>query len=120
MVPFGAVLILLIIFGSITTVILGLVYLRNKNKERMLIMEKEIDPEMLKTELKPSGYISLKVGVFLIGLAVGIIVGALLVNYTFIFPDEQVSYFSSIFLFGGLSLILSNFIGKSKKDAVKK
>ena len=107
---------MLIIFGSITTVILGLVYMKNKNRERMLIMDKEIDPSLLKTEFQPTGNVSVKIGIFLIGIAIGIVVGSLLASYTYIFPDEQVSYFSSIFLFGGLSLILANFVGKSPKE----
>jgi len=114
--PLGAVLILLVIFGSITSIILGLAYLNARNKERTMIIEKGIDPAMFKEEDKTSKTILIRTGIFLIGLAVGIIVGGLAAaNLYGVFPYEGVSYFASIFLFGGISLLIGSYIGKSNK-----
>ncbi|MFO7657701.1 MAG: DUF6249 domain-containing protein [Bacteroidales bacterium] len=113
--PIGAVLILLVIFGSITGIILGLMQLRNRNQERMAIIEKGADPALFEHEFKSNGNLALKAGIFLIGIALGIIMGNLLYYYTNAFQNENVAYFSSIFLFGGLSLLLGAYIDKKKK-----
>jgi predicted MFS family arabinose efflux permease len=115
MAPLGAVLILLVIFGSITSVILGLVYLKNKNRERMIMMEKGVDASIFKEEFRNTGNFSLKTGIFLIGIALGIIFGAIAAQ-SYIFPHEEASYFSAIFLFGGISLIVGSLVDKKRKN----
>ena len=107
----GGVIIVFIIFASITGLILGVLYLRNRNQERIKILEKGADPSILKSEPVKGTKVSLKIGIFLIAIAIGIIVGSLIANYTYIFPDNGVAYFSSVFLFGGLSLLIVQFIG---------
>lgn len=111
----AGVIIVLIIFASITGVILGVIYLRNRYNERMKVIEKGADPSILKSELQVKGKLLLKVGIFLIGIAIGIIVGSTVANYTYIFPESGVAYFSSIFLFAGISLLINQFIGEKKK-----
>ena len=113
--PMGGVIIVFIIFASITGLILGVIYLRNRNQERIKILEKGADPSILKSEIRKGGKVSLKIGIFLIAIAIGIIVGSIIANYTYIFPESAVAYFSSIFLFGGLSLLIVQFIG-NKND----
>ena len=113
--PMIGVFIVLIIFSSITAIILGLVYLRNRHHERTKLMEKGADPAILKSELSSKGKLPLKIGIILISIAIGIIVGSIIANYTFIFPEDGVAYFSSIFLFGGLSLLITQFIGEKQK-----
>jgi hypothetical protein len=109
--PMVGVIIVFIIFASITGLILGVIYLRNRNQERMKILEKGADPSILKSEIRRGGKVSLKIGIFLIAIALGIIVGSIIANYTYIFPESAVAYFSSVFLFGGLSLLIVQFIG---------
>jgi hypothetical protein len=110
MVPFGAVLILLVIFGSIVTLILGAVYMKNKNRERMAILAKGVDPSMFKDDFKMSKNTSLKLGILFISIAIGIIVGYFVeCNY---FVPEGVAYFSCIFLFGGLGVLTGAIIDK--------
>ena len=101
------VIIVLIIFSSITGVILGIIYLRNRYNERMKVLEKGADPSILSSEQGSKGKLPMKVGIFLIGIAAGIIVGNIIANYTFMFPEDEVAYFSSIFLFGGISLLIT-------------
>ena len=110
MVPLGAVLILLVIFGSITTLILGSVYLRGKSKERMKILEKGADPSIFNEEFKPVRNTNLKLGILLISIALGIIAGYLISDIYYV--PEGVAYFSSIFMLGGLGLLLGFFIDK--------
>lgn len=105
------VIIVFIVFASITGLILGVIYLRNRNQERMKVLEKGADPSILKSEYGKGGKVLLKIGIFLIAIAIGIIVGSLIANYTYIFPENAVAYFSSVFLFGGLSLLIVQLIG---------
>jgi len=115
MAPMGGVIIVFIIFASITGLVLGVIYLRSRNQERIKILEKGADPSILKSEIGRGGKVSLKIGIFLIAIAIGIIVGSLIANYTYIFPESGVAYFSSIFLFGGLSLLITQFIGNKNE-----
>ena len=107
----SGVVIVLIVFASITGIILGVIYLRNKSQERLKVIEKGADPSILTTELKKSSKLPIKIGIFLIGIALGIILGSIIANYTYIFPESEVAYFSSIFLFGGLGLLATQLIG---------
>lgn len=108
MVPFGAVLILLVIFGSIVTLVLGATHLRNKNRERMAILANGADPNLLKDNYKPSKNTNLKLGILFIAVAIGIILGYVIeLNY---FIPEGVAYFSSIFMLGGLALLIGSVI----------
>ena len=115
MAPAATVLIILIIFGSIPALILGLVHLRNRNKERMAIIEKGADPSILATPCKPSANLTLRGGIFLIGLAIGIITGGLIAEYTYLFANDELAYFASIFFFGGASLLLASYLDKATR-----
>jgi len=113
MVPIGAVLILLVIFGSLVTLILGAVHMKNKNKERMAILANGADPSLLKDDYKPAKNSGLKLGILFISIALGIILGFIFESNYFI--PEGVAYFSAIFLFGGFGLLIGSFIDKSSE-----
>lgn len=100
------ILVLLIIFGFIY----GIVYLGVKRKERQAMIDKGVDPSVF-TDLRP-GMAGIRYGLLLIGVAVGILVGNILDATTVL--EEEVSYFSMIFLFGGLALLISYFIEKQQ------
>ena len=55
----------------------------------------------------------LGLGMFLVGIALGTLIGALLVIYTTL--PEGVSYSSMIIFFGGLSLVIFYLIDKKKQ-----
>ena len=55
---------------------------------------------------------TLKIGMLLVGIALGILIGSIIDEYTTL-PSE-VGYFSMIFLFGGLALIANSLIEKKK------
>ena len=102
------VLILGVIFGSIVM----LVYLNIRKKERMSLIEKGADASIFAT--KPESSPTLKWGIFLTGLAIGLLIGNLLEAFTTLRPE--VAYFSMIFLFGGLGLVIYYAIDKKKEQ----
>lgn len=101
------VLVLAIIFGSI----LAIVYLGIRRKERMAMMEKGVDATMFVTPQRKSAY-SLKYGIMLIGVALGILIGKILATTEAFMYEEEAAYFSMIFLFGGLGLVIYHFLAK--------
>ncbi len=108
MLDLTAVLVLGVIFGSIVM----LVYLNIRKKERMSLIEKGADASIFVTKSESSP--SLKWGIFLTGLAIGLLVGNLLETYANMRPE--VAYFSMIFLFGGLGLIIYYITDQKKKS----
>ncbi|MCK5839594.1 MAG: hypothetical protein KAG99_07085 [Bacteroidales bacterium] len=94
---------------SFFALVLGIVYLTIRKKERMVMIEKGVDPSIFVT--KTWEFPSLKWGMFLIGLGVGLIIANLLVNNYIM--NEEAAYFSMIFLFGGIALVISYFVGKN-------
>jgi hypothetical protein len=87
------------------------VHLTTRNKERLALIEKGADPELFKQKSEPkSGYETFKIGLFLVGIALGIVAGYFLAESGM---GEGAAYFSMIFLFGGIALVAS-FLLKGK------
>lgn len=105
------VFVLTIIFGTI----LAIVYLSIRRKERMAMMEKGVDAAMFVTPRRKSAY-SLKYGIMLIGVALGILIGKILATTEAFMYEEEAAYFSMIFLFGGLGLVIYYFLSKKMND----
>jgi len=101
------VLVTAIIFGFVYNVIFILV----RKKERMAMLEKGVDTSFFITKPQTSQQ-ALKFGLLFIGVAIGILLGSIL-SATTVLPEEA-SYFSMIFLFGGIGLVINYFI--EKKD----
>lgn len=88
-----------LIFGSLY------VHLSTRNKERLALIEKGASPELFKLKNEShSGYASFKSGLFFIGIGLGIVAGYFLSNAGM---QEEAAYFSMIFLFGGIGLVIS-------------
>jgi hypothetical protein len=86
-------------------------YMRKfKNLERMAIIEKGLDANLFKNELRASG--ALRAGLLLIGAGLGFLMGYWLDSS---FDMEEVGYFSMLFVFGGLGLLLAYFIEERKQ-----
>jgi ABC-type Fe3+-siderophore transport system permease subunit len=98
------IFVLAIIFGFIY----GIVYLAIRKKEKMAMLDKGVDPAIFNVE-KPN-IATIRYGLLLIGVAIGILLGNILEATTSL--DEEVSYFSMIFLWGGLALVISHFVEK--------
>jgi hypothetical protein len=100
-----------IAFIALFATVFGIMYmfLTTRNKERLALIEKGADASLFKTgkgEVKSLGWskFTLKTGMFFMGIAVGIIAGALLSNARIL--NEAANYMSMILFFGGLSLVL--------------
>jgi hypothetical protein len=106
------IFVLLIIFGFVYAVI----HLSIRRKERMTMLEKGADPSIFNVENKGSKMATLKWGMILIGLACGLLLGRILEVYGIFYQAEEVGYFSMLFLFGGIALVISYFIEKASKS----
>jgi len=95
------------------------VFLTTRHKERKALIEKGANANLFYSEKQNFNWswswskFTLKIGMFFMGIALGIIGGALATNFSRI--NEPVLYFSSIFFFGGLSLVLYYIIMDRKK-----
>ena len=98
------------VFGIIPLI----VFLVHRHKERQALIEKGMNMSLLVGDKKCSTLQSLKYGILLIGLATGILVGNILDAYTDL--NEEVAYFSMIFLFGGLALLIFYALAKKQEE----
>ena len=76
-----------------------------------MLIEKGTNPP----ETKPDFLIfsSLKFGTFFIGIGLGIFIAYILTVTTNL--SEEVAYFSMIFLFGGIALVIHHLVDKKTK-----
>ncbi len=88
------------------------IYITARNRERMSMIDKGVDPSIFTAKRNYSN-MTLKFGMLLVGVALGILVGSLIDEYTTL--PEEVGYFSMIFLFGGLALIANSIMENKKK-----
>lgn len=113
MVEITPIAITAIVFGTIY----GLFFLFVRRRERLTMMEKGYDPALFAVE-KPSGrFSSLKFGMLFIGVGAGILFGNILTVTTAL--NEEVSFFSMTFLFGGAALVLNYLIETKERKANK-
>lgn len=111
----------LIGFIAFFATVFGIIYVHytTRNKERMALIEKGADAGLFNTGKEGQRFtfawskFTLKIGMFFIGIALGIIAGAIL-TYAGIL-HEDVNYASMICFFGGLSLVLFYIIDKKSK-----
>lgn len=91
--------------------IYGVIQLFVRRKERMILIEKGANPP----EVKPDLFLfsSLKFGLFFIGIGIGVLIANILTVTTTL--NDEVSYFSMIFLFGGLALVIHHLLDKKNK-----
>ena len=109
----GEVLIPISVFAAIFGIFY--VYISARNKERMSMIEKGADASMFVTKRKYVA-MTLKIGMLLVGVALGILMGSIINEYTTL--PAEVGYFSMIFLFGGIALIANSIIEKKTRDEV--
>lgn len=108
------VFVLAIIFGFSYAVI----YLIVRKKERMALLERGVDASFFINPVKQQSFIALKFGLLFIGLAIGIFAGGLLNHLTPM--DQEESYFSMIFLFGGLGLVINHYMEKAERAEMER
>lgn len=104
----GQILIPLIIFSTIFGIFY--VFLTTRNKERLALIEKGADASLFNTGKKSAiGSIILNLALLAIGIGVGVLGGAALEGAGM---DSDVSFPASIFIFGGVGLVISFFINR--------
>jgi hypothetical protein len=111
----------LIAFIALFATIFGIMYVfyTTRNKERLALIEKGADASLFKTGKEGQrfsfswGKLSLKIGMLAMGIAVGIIIAAILAQANVL--DEHALYPALIFFFGGLSLVLFYLIDRKNK-----
>jgi hypothetical protein len=111
----------LIAFIALFATIFGIMYVHytTRNKERMALIEKGADASLFNTGKEGVKFnfswskFTLKIGMLFMGIALGIIAGAIL-SYAGVL-DEDANYPSMIFFFGGLSLVLFYVIDRKNK-----
>jgi F0F1-type ATP synthase membrane subunit c/vacuolar-type H+-ATPase subunit K len=111
----------LIAFIALFATVFGIMYVHytTRNKERLALIEKGADASLFNTGKEGKSIISwgkftLKIGMLLIGIGLGIIAGAIL-DSAAVFPSEAAGYFSMVLIFGGLSLVLFYLIDRKSK-----
>lgn len=111
------VLVPLIVFGSISTIIIMLSYFKNRRIERTALIAAGKEASIFNEgDKKPAIYSALKYGIFLIAIAIGLLLGDTLAKNTNL--EEVVAYLSMVLAFGGAALLLY-YILQRRIDAEK-
>lgn len=84
-------------------------YLHTRNKQRLTMLEKGVDPQMFCSKPTSNKYASLKWALLMIGVGLGFLVGSLMSDYV---GEKEPIFFATILLFGGLGLLTYYFIVK--------
>jgi hypothetical protein len=105
------ILIPLVVFGAIFGIVWVAVSARNR--ERMAMIEKGVDPKDFLTRRKISIYSILKWALLLVGVGLGIFLGSLLATYTEL--QEEAAYFACALFFGGAGLAAAFLVQKKNE-----
>jgi hypothetical protein len=107
-------------FIAFFATVFGIMYMfyTTRNKERLALIEKGADASLFNTGKEAKSFFSwgkftLKIGMLAMGIAVGIIIAALMAQADVL--DEDALYSCMIFFFGGLSLVLFYIIDRKNK-----
>jgi DMSO reductase anchor subunit len=95
--------------------ILGIVYMSYRKKERMALIQSGRDASILKEDGRC--YSSLKWGLLLFGVGLGLLIAEFLAKYDVM--SAEAAYFSMASIFGGMALIIDFFIEKYRKEREK-
>ncbi|WP_316819567.1 DUF6249 domain-containing protein [Pedobacter gandavensis] len=106
-------------FLSTTALIFGWRYM--VSREKMAMIERGMEPGLARPRPSaPMPFVSLKFGLLLVGLGLGLIVALFTVRATGIEEEEGVAvYFGCLSIFGGIGLIVSYAMEKNWLDKQK-
>jgi preprotein translocase subunit YajC len=103
--------------GIFFAAIVAIVYLQVRKKERMALLQTGKDASVFDKGRK-CGSPSLKYGLLLTGAGVGILLANILVSLNIL--SEDVAYFSMIFIFGGMALLVDFFLQRKEMQERRK
>ena len=97
---------------ALFSAVFGVVYvfIMTRHREKMYLMEHQLDREEYGPRLFSSIYQTLKVGILMISLAIGLLAANYLEETYWV--DEEFAYPFCLLLFGGIGLIIHFFIEK--------
>ncbi len=102
---------ILVPLGFFAAIVL-IVQIQARKRIHMTLIQHGKDASMLKTDKDANN--TLKVGLLMIGISVGILLGNILTAGNYM--DEEPAYFSMMLIFGGTSLLVYYFL--IKKNAL--
>lgn len=102
------ILIPITFFGALFGIVFVIATARNR--ERMAMIEKGVNPKDFMTQRKVSVYGILKWALLLVGIGLGLFLGSLLDTYTAV--PETPAYFATALFFGGIGLAVAFLISK--------
>jgi hypothetical protein len=97
---------------SAFAMVLGIVYLSYRKKERMALIQSGRDSSIFGQDRQC--YSTLKWGLLLFGVGLGLLLAEALARYDILSPE--VAYFSMAFIFGGAALIIDFLIEKFRNQ----
>jgi DMSO reductase anchor subunit len=97
---------------SFFAMVLAIVYLSYRKKERMALIQSGRDASVLKEDSRC--YSSLKWGLLIFGVGLGLLIAEFLEKYEVM--SAEAAYFSMASIFGGMALIIDFFIEKYRED----
>ena len=83
-----------------------------------MLLDRGADASVFITKKQASN--TLRFGMLFIGVAIGIFLGNIFSEVQSINMDEEPAYFSMIFLFGGIALVISYFMEKKENEKLEK
>jgi heme A synthase len=105
----------IMIVGIIFATIYGLFFLFVRRRERLTLLEKGMDASVFAPKENNNAFTSLRFGMLFIGVGFGVLMGNILSVTTSL--NEEVAYFSMVFLGGGIALVANYLIEKKEKKA---
>jgi hypothetical protein len=99
---------------SFFAMILGIVYMSYRKKERLALIQSGRDASILKEDGRC--YSSLKWGLLLFGVGLGLLIAEFMAKYEVM--SAEAAYFSMASIFGGMALIIDFFLEKHRKAGV--
>lgn len=101
------------IFASLGlfALVYGIVRLSIRKKERLMLIQAGLDPATFDKSEKTS-LSTVKLGMLLVAVGLGILIANIIVKYEVM--DRDAAVFSLVFLFGGISLLVSYFLEKKQ------
>lgn len=99
---------------SVFATIFGVLFMffSTRNRERLAMIEKGVDPSMFTTRYNRIG---IKIGLLAVGISLGVLFAQLIVHTTKM--EEEPATVSMIFLFAGAGLVVEHFLAKKEKQA---